>query len=379
MASPEIEDAVRRAREDALRPLPWPGRTDDRERRTEQLADGSTRYFLGTFYVDVAPGGLILVNRDDWLSKYSLAINGTLEVRGKFTRVRDGKEIAIENENLIRVGEMLIHRATAERHAIQRRMGDELALQSPDRPMEPHWRVDLSLRKRDQIASGAMQRMPFTPFSSVAGKIDHEAIKRLKRYAHNRLPAVGALREVEKQQYFLTDAKATTAILLYEFADGEEGHEYRKFDERHAIVQELKTSTMAEEILRSFAAMNIGAASLEELVPLDEGFHAYSFSPDAAQLDESLEKHLAALEKMEKADSDVELFVAGASYKVSIDTASEKLNVLVRDEKSRRSLMLHAAQNRERALFAGEPLGTTVQDYTFSLDIPWERIHSAEP
>lgn len=377
MTSPEIDEGVHRARDEALRPLPWPARPDTSERRAEQLADGSTRYLLGTFYVDVAPDGRILVNRDDWLSKYSLAIDGTLEVSGKFTRLRDGKEVAIENENLIRAGETLVHRPTAEQDAKRRRIDAQLQLQSPDRPMTPDKRVEAVLEKSAEIVGGAIKRTPFAPFTSAAEKIDQAAIERLKGYARRRLREVDAISEAEKQAYFLTSTRATTAILLYEFASGE-GHDYRKFDESHAIVQDIKASAFSEEVLRVFGKLNEGAPSIEHLVPLDDRFYGYSFSPDHAGLGESIEKHAEAFEKLGEG-SDLELFLGGVSYKVTIDAPNDKLNVLVRDSKTRPSLLLHGAEERERALFKETPLGSTVQEYAFSLPIPWELIYDAGP
>lgn len=185
------------------------------------------------------------------------------------------------------------------------------------------------------------------------------------------------LREAEKQVYFLTDTRATTAILLYEFATGE-GHDYRKFDESHAIVQEMKASAISEEVLRVFAKLNEGAPSIEYLVALDDKFYGYSFSPDQANLGESLEKHAEAFEKI-GGGSDLELFLGGVSYKVSIDAPNDELNVLVRDSKTRASLLLHMAEERERALFKETPLGETVQEYRFSLPIPWDLIYGAAP
>lgn len=252
----------------------------------------------------------------------------------------------------------------------------EITMRSWEKRVE-HRVLTESLEKSAEIVGGAIKRTPFTPFTSAAEKIDQAAIERLKGYARRRLREVDAISEAEKQAYFLTSTRATTAILLYEFASGE-GHDYRKFDESHAIVQDIKASAFSEEVLRVFGKLNEGAPSIEHLVPLDDRFYGYSFSPDHAGLGESIEKHAEAFEKLGEG-SDLELFLGGVSYQVTIDAPNDKLNVLMRDSKTRPSLLLHGAEARERALFKETPLGSTVQEYAFSLPIPWELIYDAGP
>src|SRR5262245_5768201 len=141
-----IADSVDRARADALKPLPWPGTDDDRTRSKELLSGGAIRYRIGTFYVDVGPDGRIMVNHDDWLSKYTMAIDGTINVAGKFARLQDGKQIEIENDNLIRTGEILLHLPTAYRSTLDDAIRGSLR-------NDPR-AIDSLLEKMNEIAVG---------------------------------------------------------------------------------------------------------------------------------------------------------------------------------------------------------------------------------
>lgn len=369
----EIEESVRSAREEALKPLPWPARDADRTRSQEPLAGGAVRYHYGSFFVDVAEDGRIIVSRKDWLSKYSLAIDGTLDVRGKFLRIVDGKAVSIDNENLIQTGEILIHQRTADLHRLNATFGERLTMQFPLRPSKPENRVDELIMRQQQILAGGLNRTIFTPIEKAAHNVDDEAVKRLVDYARSHFHNIESLSEQEKQDHFLTNSTATTAILLYEFATGT-GPQYRRFDEKHAITHALIKARITDEILQSFSLDNAWATSVKQLVPIDV-FRGYAFSPDqTSSAREFLEKHISSLQGV-AAGNDIALFVGGASYTVSIDVPNESLTVLIRDSKSRSSLLLRQAIDRERIGFEKTPLGTTVQDYTFSIPIPWDLIH----
>lgn len=367
-----LDDSVRRAREEALKPLPWPGRTADRTRRQEALAGGVTRYYLGSFYVDVAPDGRIIVSRDDWLSKYALAIDGTLDVRGKFLRLADGKSIAIDNENLIRTGEVLVHRATAEAEQLKDKFGEQIDTQFPLRPSDPAKRVDQLIARMNQMALGAPGQR------SVLPHVDNDAAKMLIDFAKSRLENVATLKEEHKQQFFLTSSQATMAILLYEFATGE-GLQYRRFGMQHALVPAIMSSRINDEILRIFAMENQHQTDVNKLwVPLDKegkpAFRSYAHSPDqTGSMLEAFGKFMYAQQNVGMGN-DLYLYFGGVSYKMTVNAATNMLQVLIRDRKSKNTLFGHVGQDIDRVGFKPTPLGTIEHDYEYTVPIPWERI-----
>lgn len=372
----EIDESVRHARREALKPLPWPARDADRTRRQETLSGGVVRYYYGGFFVDVGEDGRIVVNVDDWLSKYALAIDGTLDVRGKFLRIENGKLAAINNDNLIRTGETLVHRATAEQHRLNALFGERLMMQRRLEPAKHADRIDQLLRIQQQILlEGARP----SPLAGMMRTRDEEAVRLLIDYAKSRLESVDKLNEQEKQDYFLADSTATIAILLYEFATGT-GLQYRQFDQKHAITASLKSSRITQDILESFALSNANQTDITQLVatPADK-LEGYAFSPDQTKnLFESLGKHIHAAQAI-GLGNDLYLFLGGVSYRVDVDVPKESLRILIRDAKTARSLFLHAVESRDRINFQETPLGTTNQDYVFSVPIPWELIHMSGP
>lgn len=369
------DDSVRRARLDALKPLPWPGRDDDRARRREVLAGGVTRYYCGSFYVDVATDGRIVVSRDDWLSKYALAIDGTLDVRGKFLRNTNGQAVAIENEDLIRTGEILIHRHTAENQQLTEQFGAQFRMQFPLRPSDPDKRIDQLLARLNQMQFGPPGRRSVLPHA------DDGAAKMLIDYAKSRLEDVDRIGEEKKQEYFLTSSSATMAILLYEFATGE-GPQYRRFDMRHMLVLSLMSSRINDEILRIFALENQYETDPEKLnrheKPGEENFRSYQHSPDqTGSMLEAFGKFMYAQENM-GLGNDIYLYFGGVSYKVKVDAPNQMLHILLRDRKSKNTLMARVGQDLDRVGLEKTPLGTIEHDYEYTVPIPWERIHELE-
>lgn len=372
---PAADESVRRARLEALKPLPWPNRDADRTRRQEALAGGATRYYFGSFYVDVGADGRIVVSKDDWLSKYALAIDGTLDVRGKFLRNTNGRLIEIENENLIRSGEILIHRPTADQEQLTEQFGEQIGMQFPLRPSDPAKRIDQLLARVNQMQFGPAGRR------SVLPHIDDHAAKMLIDYAKSRLEDVDRIGEDKKQEYFLTSSSATMAILLYEFATGE-GPQYRRFDMRHALVQSLMSSRINDEILRIFAMENRHETDPAKLnrneKPGEESFRSYQHSPDqTGSMLEALGKFMYAQENM-GLGNDIYLYFGGVSYKVKVDAPNQMLHILMRDRKSKGTLMARVGRDLDRVGFELTPLGTIEHDYEYTVPIPWERIHEMQ-
>ncbi len=375
-ADAAIDDSVRRAREEALKPLPWPGRDADRNRRQETMAQGVIRYYFGSFYVDVAPDGRIVVSRDDWLSKYALAIDGTLDVAGKFLRIVNGESVAIDNENLIRSGEILIHRRTAEQEKIKAQFGEQIGTQFPLRPSDPAKRVDQLIARMNQMALGAPGQR------SVLPHVDNDAAKMLIDFAKSRLENVASLKEEQKQAYFLSSSSATMAILLYEFATGE-GLQYRRFGMQHALTLAIMSSRINDEILRIFAMENQHQTDISKLwVPLDKkgkpAFRSYAHSPDqTGSMMEAFGKFMYAQQNVGMGN-DIYLYFGGVSYKMTVNASTNMLQVLIRDRKSKNTLFGHVAQDIDRVGFQPTPLGTIEHDYEYTVPIPWERIQGLE-
>jgi hypothetical protein len=368
-----IADSVDRARDDALKPLPWPATDDDRTRSKELLSGGAIRYRIGIFYVDVGPDGRIMVNRDDWLSKYTMAIDGTINVAGKFARLRDGKQFAIENDNLIRTGEILLHLPTAYRSTLDDAIRGSLR-------NDPR-AIDSLLEKVNEMAVGH----GLDPAAGVKDAAEKEASEMLVATAKGLCPDVVEFEddEDEKERRFLQSSEETIGILMYEFARGT-GKELRNFDFRHAIVPKVASSSVGNEILQMFVLANRGKKPGEPLIALDDRLYSYSFSPDQTGvgprgLHESLGKHVVGLTQMMSGDT-VDMFLGGAQFKLSVDEKGGKLLISVYDAKSASSLMLHAVTDHPRLMGKVDPLGTTRQLYQYQMPIPWEllSVDSAE-
>lgn len=71
---------------------------------------GHTQYSNGGYSVIVNNDGSILVQPDDWLSKYSMAIYGDFNHIDRFLRRENGLYKEIENVDLIVAGETLYHK-----------------------------------------------------------------------------------------------------------------------------------------------------------------------------------------------------------------------------------------------------------------------------
>lgn len=367
----EIEEGIHSARREALRPLPWPARDARPLRHQEALAGGAVRYCYGSFFVDVGPDGRIIVSTDDWISKYALAIEGAVGASGKFGRIENGRLVPVENENLIRAGETLVHLPTAERQRLTALLGERLEMQTRFTPTDPEERMMQPFRMQQQVLFGDALPLP------LARARDKAAVELLVGYARNSLDRVDQLDEQGKQEYFLTSTTATTAILLYEFATGE-GAMVRRFDERHAITGSLKSSRILDDILEAFALHNANQTDASRLAGTPAGaYEEYTFSPDDTSTPaESLAKHINAIDAL-ALGNDLYLFLGGVRYRGDVDATNGSVRVLVRDAKTARSLMAHAVENRDRVNFEPTPLGTTVQEYSFSVPIPWERINLA--
>ena len=68
--------------------------------RQRKNGDGSTTYTNGKYSVRIGPYGEVMVQRGDWLSKYSAAIYGNFWQIGEFMRVNpQGRVIPVKDPN----------------------------------------------------------------------------------------------------------------------------------------------------------------------------------------------------------------------------------------------------------------------------------------
>jgi hypothetical protein len=136
VADEMFAELVTRPAAEALAPVPFSPAPMEQRSQTP-LADGYTRYRFGSFFVDVSPWGLIAVRQDDWLSKYTAAIEGTTAVEGRFAQVQGDALVPIADENWIETGELLVYLPTyrtrlAEQDGLKLRLDDrDVSLPKP--------------------------------------------------------------------------------------------------------------------------------------------------------------------------------------------------------------------------------------------------------
>ena len=202
-------------------------------------------------------------------------------------------------------------------------------------------------------------------YQKIQEKTDAAATIALVKYAKHVFPGVDKLNEKAKQEQFKKDADNTVAILLYEFATGT-GKETRKFDyNKNAITNKLVEGRVLSEVSDKFTAA-IKGITYNEFKDKGEIKIGLSFSPDqTGGLMESVSKHLNS--------NLAQVFVGGATAKITPAKEDGYVIVDIYNETSRGSLMLHAAENYKRGDDAAgtkdKNLSTIKQHFTFKMKV----------
>jgi hypothetical protein len=190
--------------------------------------------------------------------------------------------------------------------------------------------------------------------------------------------SVENLSEKTKNFFFKHFSNITLAILLNEFRTGT-GKKERVFDISHAVTKEVAESSAVKEAFKVFYQENASITQFENLKPLVE--YEYKFSPKGDEpyynIPKSAVEHMKGFYKVASEWNWVDLFMGGVFVSI-VPGENNMLNIEVRNEIGKESLMLHAVPDLPET--EGEvPYRTTVQRFVFSVpyDSEYLKKHSA--
>ena len=193
--------------------------------------------------------------------------------------------------------------------------------------------------------------------------IDKSFIYALNKTAKELFENVENLNETQKQSYFQTDGKKGVAILLYEFANGL-GKDRRDFSFDYNITQQFLQGKVTGDIRNDFLN-NLSKNGLTYNQFIKNGNMikgGYAFSPDHTTVEDSFSKHYNA--------NWVQFFIGGANAEYYPTNENGWIRVVIWNQTTRNSLMLHQGDNYERDGSGNNlPLSTIKQYFTFKLQI----------
>jgi len=351
-----LAELVTRPAAEALDSAPF-RRSQMALRSRTALPDGYIRYQSGPFFVDVSPWGLIAVRQDDWLSKFSAAIEGTTAVEGRFARVEDDILVPIANENWIETGELLVYLPAyrsrlSEQDGLKLRIGDrDVPLPKPS-GKDPAATIESWLRAAElqrqsesgEITDRTMEKLRQGDVEKALGEgqgltgVAAAVVKGVGREQFsdwalaiiNKFlaedPDLPNLDEMQKQVIFQNEARKSSRILVYEFMTGS-GPQERTFDETHILSRDIRDGhmgqTISEEIGRQYATAAARSSPAVSpmgdvnLAPLDFRFKPVSvgFGPD---------RFLATADDVRDPDADPIEAIIG-SYDYGVDVADYRM------------------------------------------------------
>lgn len=193
--------------------------------------------------------------------------------------------------------------------------------------------------------------------------IDNSFIYALNKTAKELFGNVENLSETQKQSYFQTDGKKGVAILLYEFANGL-GKDRRDFSFDYNITQQFLQGKVTGDIRNDFLN-NLSKNGLTYNQFIKNGNMikgGYAFSPDHTTVEDSFNKHYNA--------NWVQFFIGGANAEYYPSNEYGWIRVVIWNQTTRNSLMLHQGENYDRDGSGNNlPLSTIKQYFSFKLQI----------
>lgn len=193
--------------------------------------------------------------------------------------------------------------------------------------------------------------------------IDKSFIYALNKTAKELFGNVENLSETQKQSYFQTDGKKGVAILLYEFANGL-GKDRRDFSFDYNITQQFLQGKVTGDIRNDFLN-NLSKNGLTYNQFIKNGNMikgGYAFSPDHTTVEDSFSKHYNA--------NWVQFFIGGANAEYYPTNENGWIRVVIWNQTTRNSLMLHQGENYDRDGSGNNlPLSTIKQYFSFKLQI----------
>lgn len=171
-----------------------------------------------------------------------------------------------------------------------------------------------------------------------------------------------------KLSEFNNNADHGVAILLWEFATGS-GEDVWNFTYDQDITQKFITGRVLPEVFSDFYGeidrLNLSYNDFKNrTIPLSTGLQ---FSPDQTSITESINKHLNS--------NLVQFFIGGAGIHYMSSSEDGWVGVSITNYTSRKSLLLHVADNYSRNASINQPLSTTQQNFTFKIKIDKIKFH----